>query len=1133
MLRIYTGDGAADKEKYVFDHIDPHEKSILIVPDQFSLQAERDALRLLEREALTDLMVVDFSALGYKVVQEREGKAPQIIDRYGRHMLLSVLIQEMSDELVTYRGMGGRVAFADQMNTMISEMKRYGVDTEQLRAVLDTLKAREEESGQKKDTYFLLKLEDILRIYERYEEKIAGAGQDAEDYIDYYAERIPDSPLVQDAEVWIYGFDTFTPKNLAVIRQLIRTARNVSVVLTREEKGEGLPLVRSLTMNGGAHLFDLTDTVIRRLEHTAEEAGAEHCLCPMEGEERSHMWRGTPEEIRRRITLCRTTDPHHEAERAAAFIRHLVRDEGYRYGEIAVICNDIDGLGAMVARSLQRMGTPVFADHRRRVLHQPMVSFLLSFLDVITRGYQGEGIMGMIKSGLLGWTMEDENLLENYVYQFRVRGSRWREKFRYNGEEYTDEEMARLNEMREELVSVCDRARDSIGRRNTAEEKVHGLYGFLEKDFRVQERIGQLIEQQTECGLEEGAAETAQIWNTVCGLLDQIIRVIGPEKVSNTVLADMIRSGLGSMEIGLVPVSADSLLMGTLQRTRPGRVRALVVVGAADGVLPLQAEPDGLLTRREMEILEGMDLELARKEKVAAQEEQMAIYRMFSLPEEQLYVSVSTSSSGGDAQRPSAVFRRLEQMQPSVLGNLEDGSLLDMVVDRRGTVSYLAQAVRAESNGEAVNTDWRTVGSWYQHHDPKATDRLRQAVGFSNRWESLGEEMADALYRGDADQLRVSASRMELFSGCAFAHFISYGLRAHERRLFEVGGREIGDVYHRCIMEYCRGLAADEAAGKDTGWSRITREACGEIIRGILSGAGTDYRGGLLTSDGSNQLRLERIGEICSDVAWALTEQIRQGSVARMRFEEPFGRGGTIPPVEVEVNGRKVQIVGTIDRLDMLGEDGGAYAGADGASSMRIVDYKTGERDVDLEEIRRGYQLQLPVYMMAAEGMGESAEPAGILYFQIREVELDGEKDKRPDPDDPSALERRMRREYRLKGVVVNDPRILGDMDEALAGGDKVESMVIPVKYDPEKEAYASTRKGTELLDMDEFQELLAESRRQVERICGEICEGTIQPVPRRKEGGGRDGDDTACRFCDYRSICLFDRSFPWCREKS
>lgn len=1126
MLTIFTGGGAADKEKYIFDHIDPHRKSILIVPDQFSLQAERDALRLLGREALTDLMVVDFSALGHKVVREREGRMPDIIDRYGRHMLLSVLIQEMSEELVTYRGMGGKVSFADQMNTMISEMKRYGVDTDQLRTVLDTLKAGEEETGQKKDAWFILKLEDILRIYARYEERIAGTSRDAEDYIDYYAKRIPDSPIVQGAEVWIYGFDTFTPKNLSVIRQLIRTAQTVSVVLTREQGEDGIPLVRSLTQNGGARLFDLTDTVIRQLQQTAEEAGAEHCLCPIGGEPRKHIWNGTSEEIRQRITLCRTTDPHHEAERAAAFIRQLVRDEGYRYGEIAVLCNDTDGLGAITRRSLQRMGVPVFADHKRRVLHQPIVRFLLSFLDVITRGYRGEGIMGMVKSGLLGWTMEEENLLENYVAQFRIRGSRWKEEFRFDGEEYTDEEMTRLNEMRDELISVCERARDSIGRRNTAGEKVRGLIAFLQKDFLLETRIARLIEEQTACGLEEGAAETAQIWNTVCGLLDQIIRVVGPEKIANPVLADMIRSGLSSMEIGLVPVSADSLLMGTLQRTRPPRLRALVVVGAADGVLPLQAEPEGLLTRREMQILEGMDLELARKEKVAAQEEQLAIYRMFSLPEERLYVSVSQSGTDGEALRPSAVLRRLQELQPEVQGDLEDGSLLDMVVDPRGTVSYLAEALRAESSGEHVDRNWRAVGSWYRRHDPKATDCLEKALGFSNRWESLGRDLADALYRGDAEQLQVSASRLETFSGCAFAHFIQYGLRARERRLFEVGGREIGDVYHRCIMEYCRGLAADEAAGRETGWSRISRQACEGIIRRILEGAGTDYRGGLLTSDGSSQLRMERIGEICADVAWALTEQIRRGSVSRMRFEEPFGRGGEIPAVEIEVGGRTVRIAGTIDRLDVLGGDGSA------APSVRIIDYKTGAGEVDPEEIRKGYQLQLPIYMMAAEGIGEQTEPAGILYFRIQDVELNVDIEKIPDPEDSAALERRMQKEYRMTGVVVNDRRILGDMDEALASGDKAESLVIPVKYDPVKEAYSST-KGTELLGKEEFRELLEESRRQVERICEELIDGIILPQPRQQEKKNRRGEEiTACRYCDFRSICLFDRTFPWCRER-
>lgn len=1122
-MKLYYADALTDKERFIFDHIDLNKKTVLIVPDQFSLQAEQDALRICGRKALMDLTVTDFNALGHKIVHEKEGHEPLIIDKYGRHMLLAVLIERMNGDLSILRSRRGPGPLAEQMNAMISQLKRYEIGPDLLEETVSVLR----EEGKQSSNYLIAKLEDVLKIYRAYEEAIEGVYQDAEDYITFYADRIPGSKIVSGADVWIYGFDSFTPKNFLVIRRLMETAASVSVVLTYESQpSQAAARVRLLTQGGGSGLFRLTEMMMSKLEDLARECGVQVSMEQITGYERRSIWNGqdlcAPAEdgvLREHLRLAQVSGSYEEAESAAAFIQSLVRDRGYRYGQIAVLCNDMDGRGRELARAFERWDIPAFADQKRKVLHQPVVSFLLSFLEVLTEGFRGDGIIGMIKSGLLGWEAEEEFLLENYISEFRIRGNRWQKDFIWDGGTYTEEELRRLNGMREFLVSVCERARDSIGRRNTAKEKVRGLIGFLQDDFGIQARIQAALERQQELGLAEGAAETAQIWNAICKVLDQIVQVIGEEKISNRLLKEMISTGLESLEIGLVPVSRDHVLIGTLQRSRPGRIRALVVTGANAGILPLDMTDEGILSRREKERLQQMNLDFAWREQMAQMEEQLAIYRMFSLPEDVLYVSCANAGGDGSMLRPSDIFNTLRRWQPDLLGDLGDRPLREKIGSDRATVPYLAQAMRKAQKGEPAEAGWKLVQDWYAQNDPIKTEQLLAGARFSNRREALGDQMADALYRGDRTAIEASASRLEKFSGCPFAHFVQYGLRAREQRLFEVGGRDIGDVYHQCMMEFSRAM---EEAGL---WESLSEEECRDRVGQILRKNARGYREGLFEADGSGEFRMERITEICGDVAWAMVNQVRRGNIRRMYFEEPFAAGRRIPPIEVEAGGRKVLIRGVIDRLDVIGTDG------DGPDGIRIVDYKTGNPQIRTEDFESGYRLQLMVYMdTAVKAEGQQARPAGVFYFKIRDFALDGDKvGTIPEPGQDGDLESKMRRFYRMEGIAVNDEALLGSMDRALSSKSKAESNVIPVKYDPKKECYQQASGGI-LIDQEAFRQLMETTGRQVEKICEGICSGEISAVPKREKNKDRDGNRiSACRYCGYQSICGFDPSIRGC----
>ena len=1161
MLNIYYGGENIEKEKFIFEHI--KGRSLLLVPDQFSLQAERDAFFYLDKTGLMDLAVVDFSALGHKILKEAGGPVPPLIDKYGRHMLLTRILEESDDALKIYKGVRGKNSFVERVNMLISEMKRSEVSVDMLREVSESLE----------DSSFLkYKLEDIVTLFSLYEEAIAGKYLDSEDYITFYGDKMLGSSLVAASDVWVYGFDTFTPKNMLVLERILKTARSLNIVMTWEDAAK-TPPERSAKVDAGdpsqsgdaawpgdagflaaddrEDLFSLTGFVIRNLVEMAEDLNEEVTCQAITGSGRDNLWSKTLREFSvspeaplqekdPRITAVCTSNIYAEAERAAAYILQLVREHGYRFGDIVVVCNDTGLRSGVIRRTFVRWGIPVFIDQKRKVIQHPVVGFLLSLLEIIGNGYRDSAVMQLIKSGFLGLAEEEQDALENYVQQFKIRGTLWKKPFSRMGDNYMAEDLNRFNELREQVVSVIETARDRIGKYNTAGEKIRGLYGFLADDFMMEDRIEAMVKAQQEAGFLDGAAETGQSWNVICRIFDQIVETVGEERLSGRALRQIVEAGLAEMEIGIVPVNPDSVLVGTMQRTRVGRVKALLVLGANEGLLPLQKTDEGLLSEREKAVLEEMDLEFSRTEDMVKQEERLAIYRTLSQPEERLYVSCSRIDETGGELRPSAVLRELENFLQShaesddsvVLGDLEDGEVTEIAVSPKGAISYLTDAFREYLEDGKLDEDWLYAGLWYGSHEPEELERIRRGMEFDNKQNALGGQLADALYRGDRRAIEASASRLEKYSGCPFAHFISYGLRPEDLRVFEMGPREIGDIYHECLMKLSRRLTAGEDSFQgldavpiaitdpDSRWMKITQEECREEIRRILQEETGTYREGLLSSGRNESYRTERIVDICSRVAWAMIGQVRRGRIREMYFEQPFARGAQLPPIRVTAGEHEVLIKGKIDRMDVLEmpehEDGLETA-------VRIVDYKTGGDSVDVEHFRSGYKLQLMLYLKAATQKQE-VKPAGVFLFKIREIDADA--DARTVVPGEAAAEERMEDAYKLEGIVLDDMDLIDAMDTEIGGASKV----LPIKYVKKNGTYSGSSGGY-LFSREEFEELSAQVDRQVDRICREICDGKIDIRPKKEKKKDMEGNyKTSCKYCSYKSICMFDTAFPRCR---
>lgn len=1127
MLNIFYGRENLDKEKFIYDNIGG--RALLVVPDQFTLEAERELIAHSGAKALMDVEVLSLSRLGYRLLEELGGSKRTFIDKYGRHMILSSIAAEEREKLQVFKGLEGKNSFIELVNNFISEMKQFNCGADELAEI-----ARSVPDG----SYTQKKLEDLYLFYSEYEAAIRGKYTDSEDYIDLFLGKISRSELVAGNHIWIYGFDSFAPKALSVIGELMQYAADVNLVLTYDDKREARD----------ADLFALAETVIRNFENLAERRSIEvrkraipktytaeradkiqfieqelyalparkyarggQSTNPAEGGASEAAAAGTDS-----LTLVAAANLYNEAESAACYVLELVRDFGYRFSDIKVICNDQETRGPILKRVFKEYGIDLVSDTSKDILQSSIVQYITALMDVVVEKYRTDLMIKMLKSGFGDLTNDEITDLENYAIKYKIRGTMWKRPFVRGESEYGAEALVRMNAVREKALAFMPDL-EAIFEAETCGEFISGLYGFLYEKVKLPEKIADLTVLQTEQGRPDLAEETAQIWGKVIGIFDQMSEIMGEQKFRAAAFRDLFEAGISQVEIGILPPTKDGLMMGTMQRTRTGEMKALVVVGANEGVLPNEKPGSGLFGSDEKNLFKENGIELCKVDDVRFLEERMGIYRNLSKPRERLWISYSLSDAEGGPARPSGVFTKLAGLfgdTPVARDALNRQSDAELVGAGPAGLRHLTEALQAACEGRPLAPHWHEALAWFKRNKPEALEPIRAGIAFTNKQEDLGREMTAALYMGNigstreealepSPELSLSPSRLERYARCPFSHFVQYGLKPEERRIFEIAPREIGDIYHECLMEMSRHLTARGIAITDPAspWMTISREECRTFVEDVIAKKSGTYREGILEAGNEEKYRGRRITDICEKVCWAVIEQVRAGEILRSSFEAPFGRGRRIPPIPVNLGeGRTAYIEGKIDRVDYLPGE-----------RVKIIDYKTGNENFSVAEAEAGYRLQLMLYLEAS--LERRMKPAGVFYFKISEPMVDASGAA----IGPEEISDKIQKSFKLNGVIVDDPNVIRNV----AGDFSGISDVVPIRIN--KEGLISGTGKDNLLTDEEFESLREKVCEKVTDICKSLAGGGIEIHPMKT------AVTSACAYCHYKGICRFDTIFEGC----
>ncbi len=1110
MLNIYTGRENLDKDRFMFDEIktrlDNGKRVILIVPDQYTLQAEKNAFEYLDVAGLMDLEVLSLSRLANRVFSEVGGGRKTFINNYGKFMMISRILLNENSSLKVFKGLEGSADFIEKINNFISEIKNHNITHEDLKRILDT------EDG---DSLLFRKLEDISKVYKEYEKRMGNEQIDTADYLSMFISKIGSAGLVSDSEFWVSGFDYMTPKNMDAILEITKTSGNLNVVLTAEKGNSFFSLtngladkLRSMALDAGidSKILNISkkyerDTVDREPLVYLEE---QYCAMSPKSYEDSSS---------KNIELIAAANFYSEAETAAAKITELIRDKKMRYRDILVICNDMDLRASVIKRVFSEYGLPVFIDQRRSIHHNPALEYITSLLDIAAEGWRPDLVFKLLKTGLTPLSTAEIEELENYVIKFKIIGGKWKREFKLTAGEYSDEELTTLNQVREKVVEQISGFETGFNKNGNVREKTAELFRYLDEQALLPVKIDEYRISLGKEGSLDYAEEMSQVWSVILNILDQLVDIIGDEELSDEEYSIILRTGFESIQMGMLPPSIDQILLGTMQRTRTGNIKALFVLGANDGVLPAYSGEETLLNEDERDMLYNKGNAICRNDDQIMHEEQMAIYRNLSKPSDYLSMSYSVSDTEGGEIRPSIIFEKIRRLFPKdpvrkdILNR--DEALMDLVQGRASTANHLTDAMRKWIADDLMPQVWKNVFLWFEKNESKITERIVSGLSFRNNRDRIDESFVTDLYKptfDEADEKIISSpSGLESFSRCPFSFFMSRGIRLKERRVYELDGRNVGDVYHETLMRFGRQMCDDglKPLDPESKWNTMDDEECTRAISDIYESIEDTYNDGLFKESEYEEYRSSRFKKIITDAALEIKGQVQAGRIENMFFETEFRQNSDFEPIIIERSGRTVEVTGKIDRLDVLT---GGYA--------KIIDYKSGSEKLIAEDILNGWQLQLMIYMKAVTGSVGNLKPAGVFYFTIPEPHL--ETAGMSPEEIQSELADKMTGEYKMDGIVINDKSVVESITGEL--GSKT-SKIIGAKLNKDAPEEAT---GNAIVEKDDFKAIENTVSSLIADLCEDMLSGDVKADPKES----KKKKITACTYCEYRGICGYDKSF-------
>lgn len=1046
------------------------------------MQTQKDLVMQHPNHGIMNIDVLSFVRLAYRIFEETGGQALPVLDDEGKNLILRKIAGDYEKDLKVLKGNMKKLGYISEVKSVLSEFDQYDIGEEELRQ----MKAA---AGENSRLYY--KLQDLEVLYIGFKKYLEDRFITKEELLDALCRVVKGSDILKESTIVLDGFTGFTPVQNRLLGELLEVCREVIVTVTMDDREN--PYVYKHPYQ----LFALGKHTVTSLIQIAAErkVSVEDPLClyerplyrfcdnsAMEFLERN-VFRYSKECYKEKQGAVRVhvaRNPREEAMKAAGRVRNLVRTKGYRYRDIGVIVSNMEVYGDDLGQAFDLYEIPVFMDHKRSILLNSFVEYIRSLLNMVKDNFSYESVFRFLRTNLSGFTYGEVDELENYVIALGIRGyKKWQESWIRRPKYLEEENLEILNHNRVRLVEKVDTLVYVLRQRSkTVKDVTMALYEFM-----VREELQLKLQRQSEAFQEAGelalAKEYSQVYRILIELFDKFVELLGDEKVTMDEYLKLLDAGLEEARVGVIPPGIDQVVVGDMQRTRLKDMKALIFVGANDTFLPGALIRSGLLTERDRDKFATGKIHLSPGGKEKAYEQKFYLYMNLTKPSETLDIYYSKVSADGKSIRPSYLIQEMQRLFSGL--EIEDEEKQAFSAQEWTPKLGMQKVIRGFQDGNAMNQEWQELYSWYKRQ-PQWQYRVEELMksGFYTRpADGLTKEVAKQLY---GEHFQDSITRIERFSACAFAHFLTYGLRLRERQTYEFQPLDLGNVCHSALEYYSRKLKEEHLS-----WTEIEEEKRQEYIDDSVEHAISDYGNSVLYSSARNEYMIERMKRLLTRTIWALTKQLEAGDFVPVAYEMRFENG-------------------KIDRVDLCKDKDKVY--------VKVLDYKTGSKAFDVVALYHGLQLQLMVYMDAAVKMTQKhypdkeVIPAGVFYYRLNdplvEKKVVGEEEE---------IWQKVLKELKVDGVMNLKDETLEHLDHCQVG----ESAVIPVKYNKN----GSLSKNSKVASEQEFEVMMRHALGKVFKVHQKILSGEVAAFPYRRK------QESGCDYCAYRHICGFDQKIP------
>lgn len=1127
-LLIVTGGSGSGKSTWVCEHIlresekNPKKNYFVIVPDQFTMQTQMDFVNRSPRGGIMNIDILSFSRLAHRIFEETGGNRRPVLDDTGKSLILRRIAGSIKEQVPVIGSNLNKQGYIHEVKSAISEFMQYGIGEKELDEMLSFCESR---------GALYHKLKDIKVLYRAFREYIKEHYITTEESMDILAKELPKSARIPGSVVVFDGFTGFTPIQENVIGVLLELCEQVIVTVTMEQENKSPAPVKE------QDLFSFADKTVNRLKKLASERRIE--ILPEKTMPEIRRFTGKPElafleshlfrypivpyrgEKENRIRISFHKDMQQEVRFLCRQIRSLIKKTGCAYRDIAVIAGDLSSYESCIEDEFEQYELPLFMDKTRKIELNPFVELIKSSLDILTDNFSYESVFRYLRSGLVDFTPEETDDLENYVLEMGIQGKKaWAHAFAgrtklMKQKEDAIEKLQYLNTLRERLSEQLssllygnEKSDSTYSGQYTVKELVRRLYDFTLQN-KTEEKLLQyafFFEQKKEYAR---AKEYRQIYRLIMELLEQITELIGEEKMTVREFADILDAGFNEIEVGTIPKSVDRIIVGDIERTRLKQVKYLFFLGVNDGYIPGKTNKGGIISDIDREFLKGSNMELAPSPRDKMYIQKYYLYLNLTKPSEGLFLSYAGTDAQGAALRPSylvALLKKLfwgceysysneqEQMQ---IGNLSEAKELYCML-----LSKYAEGTISKEERECFENLLLLLGK-------EKSDKLLLMHWIENTWytkkdEQISQAAAALLY---GDTILSSISRMEKYASCAYSFFLQYGLSLRERELYGFEAKDIGTVFHGVLECFSQKLKENHYT-----WFDFPEAEGRMLVTEAMQEVCLHYTDAILFENAWNRYTMGRMEEILQKCVRNISYQIRKGRFMPKEYEVSFQLIENLQDMDVTFTDKdRMKLSGRIDRLDVCEKENKVY--------VKIVDYKSGDKNFDLVSFYHGTQLQLVVYMNEAlrrsmsEYPDKEAVSAAMLYYHVDDPIVEGTSGITPE-----AVNQKVREALRMKGIINSD----GDILEALDTSKTAKSDCVSLDYDSKGGLKASVNAFD-----NEQMKLLSDYASYCLKTMGvKIKKGEIPLNPYKSSTAD------SCEYCCYKDVCGFDEKLPGHRKR-